>query len=476
LRRLSLHPPFFLGGTLCSFERELCPRLPLADVVFRLLDFCTADDFLDDIFDRDRGRSYQESSPSRSSSRSSRTRSADANARHQNFQQAHAHGTLPTWVEALYGKRRRVPLPLSQGLLGEATCRLRQVFPDVPDPLPAAWTIWKCSPWTASKSNSSPKRLSSCVCGAANPGGNPRGPARRHGLAVAIEAAADGEAADNGLVAGALAPVRQRTAGKPRLWVGDRSLAISSSSGPPGGRRSRLAALPVQGPFSTARRSGRSRPGSMGVACPPPRRGLAGSTRQPASAIRAPSPAPRARGSHPAGDGAARRHGLSRGRFAETYLRRWGIEKLFQRGTEVFDLRHLIGSTPQAPVFQAAFCFLLSKVSQTVRGYVAAAQACEPETISTPLLFEDVADELTAWHKLCRCGHAGVVAGRRDVAGAGKGVPAGALAGTWKERCAKRRRRSRRRRNRRHGISKAGIARSIGFNAACMKSVPIRLK
>ena len=42
-----------------AFEREVCQRLPLADAVFRLLDFCTADGFLNDLFRRYRGRSYE---------------------------------------------------------------------------------------------------------------------------------------------------------------------------------------------------------------------------------------------------------------------------------------------------------------------------------------------------------------------------------------------------------------------------------
>ena len=83
----------------------------------------------------------------------------------------------------------------------------------------------------------------------------------------------------------------------------------------------------------------------------------------------------------------------------EAYLRRWGIEKLFQRVTEVFDLRHLIGTAPQASVFQAAFCFVLSNVIQAVRNYLAEAQGLVPETISTQLLFEDITAELTAWHQ-----------------------------------------------------------------------------
>ena len=122
-----------------AFERTVCQRLPLADSVFRLLDFCTEDGFLDDVFDRHRGRSYQDilTFPQFvrvvSDTLLKRQRSAQ-----QHFQDARDGGTLPTCVEALYGKLRRVPLTLSQGLLGEATCRLRQVFPDATDSLPAS--------------------------------------------------------------------------------------------------------------------------------------------------------------------------------------------------------------------------------------------------------------------------------------------------------------------------------------------------
>ena len=50
------------------------------------------------------------------------------------------------------------------------------------------------------------------------------------------------------------------------------------------------------------------------------------------------------------------------------YLARWGIERVFQQITEVFALRRLSGSTPQATVFQAAFGLLLYKMVQGLRG------------------------------------------------------------------------------------------------------------
>ena len=40
-------------------------------------------------------------------------------------------------------------------------------------------------------------------------------------------------------------------------------------------------------------------------------------------------------------------------------MQRWQIETVFQQITEVFELRHLIGSTPQATVFQASLCLVM---------------------------------------------------------------------------------------------------------------------
>src|SRR4029453_7669229 len=80
------------------------------------------------------------------------------------------------------------------------------------------------------------------------------------------------------------------------------------------------------------------------------------------------------------------------------YLARWGIERVFQQITEVFALQHLIGSTPQATVFQAAFCLVLYNMVQVVRGYIAAArpQPGPAERLSAEQIFYDVQRELTA--------------------------------------------------------------------------------
>lgn len=78
------------------------------------------------------------------------------------------------------------------------------------------------------------------------------------------------------------------------------------------------------------------------------------------------------------------------------YLARWGIERVFQQITEVFDRRSLIGTTPEGTLFQLSFCLLLYNLIQVVRAYVARAAQLPHEAISTELLYEDVRRQLTA--------------------------------------------------------------------------------
>src|SRR5260370_49185 len=74
------------------------------------------------------------------------------------------------------------------------------------------------------------------------------------------------------------------------------------------------------------------------------------------------------------------------------------IECLFEEVTEVFRLQGLIGATPPACIFQFAFCLLLYKLIQVVRGYVAQGQKRVAATLSTEKLFDDVRRQLTAWY------------------------------------------------------------------------------
>jgi len=86
----------------------------------------------------------------------------------------------------------------------------------------------------------------------------------------------------------------------------------------------------------------------------------------------------------------------------ELYRARWGIERVFQQITEVFQLRRLIGSTPRGTLFQLAFCLLLYNQIQVVRAYVAEGARRAIASVSAELLFEDVRRQLIALHEVLR--------------------------------------------------------------------------
>jgi hypothetical protein len=82
------------------------------------------------------------------------------------------------------------------------------------------------------------------------------------------------------------------------------------------------------------------------------------------------------------------------------YAERWTIERVFQAVTEVYELRHLIGSTPRGTIFQAAFCMLMYNVLQVLKSHVAAGGNLSPRQVSGELLFDDATAEMTAWNRL----------------------------------------------------------------------------
>jgi hypothetical protein len=83
-----------------------------------------------------------------------------------------------------------------------------------------------------------------------------------------------------------------------------------------------------------------------------------------------------------------------------TYQKRWGVETVFHQITDVFSLKHLIGSTPQAVLFQLSFCLLLYNALQVVRAHLASHQGCAAGKISNEKLFYDVKRQLVAVNEL----------------------------------------------------------------------------
>ena len=231
------------------------------------------------------------------------------------------------------------------------------------------------------------------------------------GQVIAFHADPDGETNDCPLVPGLLAQIRSRTTG-PRLYIADRQFCGSGQ----------LDLFAAEGDHYLARRTTTAqfspdplRPGREGV----DGRGRRYVESWGALGIRSKSRYVRQITLERLGEETIIlvTNLLDGDLFAasdllEAYLMRWQIERVFQQITEVFSLESLIGSTPEAVVFQCAFCFLLYNVLQTVRGLLAEIQQREPEKISTEQVFYDARRELIS---LTTLGEAETIAERFDI-------------------------------------------------------------
>jgi hypothetical protein len=380
-------------------------RLPLAEASLLLLDHVTHDDFLRGVFDRYRGHSYERviSFPVFVRLISDALLEHDAVAR-QSFLRAQQDGTLEATLAAAYGKLARVPLTLSQGLLLEASRRLQELFPAAAStPLPPSLAPFNLVVVDGKKIKHVARRLKATrqTLGQLFGGKLVVALALSSRLAVAMAADADGEVSDTPLLPQTLRQARQVVPG-PRLWIADRLFcdldqpALFSQDGDHFLIRYN-ARVTFQRDQDEPLRQGKTAKGEsyveewgwLGTAKDPRRRYVRRITLF--------------RPGHPEGDVILVTDLLEAEQFLatdllEAYLLRWEVENCFQRVTEVFALRRLIGGTPEATVYQAAFCLVLHNVVTVLRGYVAQGSGQEAEAISLEELFKDVERQLISWN------------------------------------------------------------------------------
>jgi Transposase DDE domain len=117
-----------------------------------------------------------------------------------------------------------------------------------------------------------------------------------------------------------------------------------------------------------------------------------------------------------------------------TYRSRWGIETVFHQITDVFSLRHLIGTMPKAVLFQMSFCLLLYNTLQVVRAHLASHQECEAKKISNEKLFYDVKRQLVAVNELVEVDSLLSLLGEVPTAAELRGYLRERLRGAWSDR------------------------------------------
>jgi hypothetical protein len=391
------------------FAAEVLSRLPLADSVWRLLRYAMDDPWLDDLWARHRGRCYEKQLKFRTLAHLI----TDALIEHegsgyQAFTRAQERGTLPVSITSSYDKFGNLPLSLSEALLAEGTRRMDAVLPEVlaVDPLPGCWAefeVFGADGKAIKHVHRLLKPLRGLQAGILGARASV-GLDLRTGLAVAMVGHLDGEAGEAALTEGLLAKFAAQAAGLEKSWlvVLDRlycNLSFPREVLQAGGHFlirycSNTTFVPDESRPAQESRDADGRRivqewGWLGKVAKADRVYVRRITKHLA-------------------DG--KELGVITDLWDEatypaeallaTYRSRWGLETVFQQITDVFSLKHLIGTQPKAVLFQLSFCLLLYNALQVLRAHLASHQECEAKAISNEKLFGDVERQMVTVSEL----------------------------------------------------------------------------
>ena len=427
------------------FARQVLDQLPLAEATLSIWSYVLRPDFLAELFDRHRGRSFE----ALLGFPQFVDLIADALVRHrgsgrQSFVRAEGRAALPTTTRAVYGKLARVPTSLSLGFFEDVTAAMRPLLPEATEVVALPACLDRIEPiiLDGKKIKNAARRLKPPR---STPGGVYGGKLLvaylpRLGLAVAMAADPDGEADDIKLMPQVMPRARAKVAG-PRLWVADRQFCDLDQPGrftEQGDHFLIRFSLkmgfhpdPARPEVTAKDRRGRpvvERWGWIGAPGESRRRWVRQVTLsragEPDVILITDLADPAA---YPADD------------LLEVYLARWGIEQVFQQITEVFELRHLIGCTPEATIFQASFCLVLYNLIQLVRAIIASTRPTPTPTptptpvdsLSSEQIFTDVRDELIALNTVVKLAQAATCFGRTPSPGEITGRLRQLLGGAW---------------------------------------------
>jgi hypothetical protein len=390
-----------------DFQLEALSRLPLAEAALRVWRFITNEPFLEEVFARYRGRSYEkELSFGTMVHLIAEALLHYGGSGRRSIEEARGQELIDTSIAAAFGKLRRIPITLSTGFLRECSQRLTQLFPEsvAAVELPPSLKELEAIVLDGKALKRVAKRLQALqkIKGGVLGGRALVGMRLRTGLIVGMHAHPDGHVNDVRFVPDLLPRLREVVPG-PRIFIGDRQFCNlqhlelylheegdhfliryhKNVTFTPDATRPAKEGKDAKG------RTYCEEWGWLGRADHPKRRRVRRIT------LARPGEEPILiitdlldEKQYPAAD------------LLDLYLRRWGIERVFQQVTEVFGLEGFIGSTPEATVFQFSFCTVLYNIVQVLRAYVAEGSSVGIADISTEKMFLDVRNQLLAWNEL----------------------------------------------------------------------------
>ena len=383
-----------------GLARQVLARMPLAEAVLYVWRWAASAAFLDRIYEQNRGRGFTRvlTFPLLVHLLADALLVRNGSGR-EAFETARDEGELPTSIAAAYGKLRRLSPALSEAFLAETARRLRSLWPtgadhELPTPL-SGFDVFVLDGKTVKGLQKRLKPLRNVA------GGLVGGKALvalelRTGLVLAIRTHLDGDASEMPFIPDLVEQLPRR---RRRLWLGDRAFSYLEHV---------LHLGVASDEFLVRRRSNvtfqadRKRQARSGVDAEGRRWreewGWLSRHRQPRVLYLRQITLRFEDGEklvlltsllH------ARKHPAAA--LLTLYRQRWRIERVFQEITQVFGLKHLIGSSPQASLFQFAFCLLLYNTLQIVRAGIARVRRLSPERLSNEKLFRDLHRQLSAW-------------------------------------------------------------------------------
>jgi len=380
-----------------AFDEQLKDRLPLACATLELFDFVFDQPMLAEIYQRHRGRCYEDEL--RFTELLSLVRDAllqHQGSGHRLFLELERDQSQPVDESNFYRKLSRMPVAVSRALLRQCSARLNELMPVGAVLLPGCFEPFAAVVIDGKKIKRATHRLkptrgySGSLLGAkalvAMNG--------RIGLAIAMSDSLDGETNDVPLVSELVAQVKE-VIDEPILWMADRQfcdLKTLDRLSERGGDRFVVRVreglnFQVQTQHRMRDEQGREVVDELGIF---------GSGKK-AKLLRRITLLRLGEDDVILITDLMDQKEFDALDLLKLYRRRWGIEQMFQQVTETFSLEHLIGCRPQAILFQFALCLLMYNLIQVLKSYVAE-DGCVPMSIvSTYGLFYDVKRELHTW-------------------------------------------------------------------------------
>lgn len=384
---------------------SIVQHLPLAQAVLGLFHYVLEPSFLEDIFQRWRGRAYHKELSFTAVVHLIGAAITHHGSVHQALQ-ARREQPLPVSDRAFYGKLARVPLPLSLSLLDEGTQRLQRLLPaTLNHAVPGCFDALQVLLVDGKKSKNVAKRLAVCrsqpgrvfgakllVCLDA-----------RTRLVLAAAAEADGERNDNPLVPALLERLRPHR-NLPPLFVCDAQFCDLTQVRRLLGEAALFAFRhhPKTHFHPDPERPARTFVDGHGRTLVE-EWGFLGSVKDQRRCYVRRVTWKRDSATHKdlgvvtnLSDGLA----YPAEALIDLYLLRWKIETVFQEVATVFGLQHLIGSTPEASGFETAMCMLIYNIIQVVKAQLAVQQDLPLDDVSSQNLFRSVQRSLGALYEL----------------------------------------------------------------------------